>query len=146
MTTLNKAAAEAAGAIEGVHAVTDVTGYGLLGHLKEMTAGSRVHARIAFHDVPLLPGVLELASEGFVPGGTKCNHQSLAGTVHWDPSLTQEQQLILSDAQTSGGLLIALPADRAHRLLAELSSRGVESKQIGTFTDESPRGSIDVLP
>ena len=111
-----------------------------------MTEGSRVHARLSLRDIPVLPDVWTLAREGFVPGGTKRNHQSLAGTVRWDPSLTSEQQLVLADAQTSGGLLIAFPAERADRLLAELGGRGVESKQIGSVTDEAPSGSIDVVP
>ena len=146
MLVLNRAAAEALSAVGGAHAVTDVTGFGLLGHLREMTQGSKVHARLAVRDVPFLPEVFELVREDFVPGGTKRNLRSLADVVRWDASVTREQQLALADAQTSGGLLIAIPADRVDQLLAELAKRGVEPKTIGSITDDDPVGGIDVLP
>ena len=146
MTALNRAAAEALAQVGEPHAVTDVTGFGLLGHLREMTGGSKVHARVSVRDVPLLPAVRELAREGFVPGGTKRNLRSSSGHVAWDQTVTDIDQLILADAQTSGGLLIALPAAEADRLLAEHARRGVESKKIGTITEEDPAGGIDVLP
>ena len=146
MLTLNRAAAEALSVVGGVHAVTDVTGFGLLGHLREMTQGSKVHARLAVRDVPFLPGVFELARQGLVPGGTKRNLRSLVDVVRWDASITREQQLALSDAQTSGGLLVAIVADRVDQVRAELTTRGVESKTIGVITDEAPLGGIDVLP
>lgn len=146
MLMLNRAAAEALSAVGGAHAVTDVTGFGLLGHLREMTQGSKVRARLSVRDVPFLPKVLELAREGFIPGGTKRNLKALTDIVRWDASITREQRLVLSDAQTSGGLLIAIPADRIVQLLAELTKRGVESKTIGSITDDEPVGGIDVLP
>jgi selenide, water dikinase len=100
-------------------AATDVTGFGLLGHLRTMLAASGVSATVQADAVPVLPGVLELAREGVVPGGTKRNHQFLGEFVTWG-DLDRAEQLVLADAQTSGGLLIvALDegslADALHR-------------------------------
>jgi selenide, water dikinase len=119
MTSLNRTAAKLMRR-HGVHACTDVTGYGLLGHLREMAAGSGVGARIDAAAVPILPGARELAAAGHVPGGTKRNLDDLADFVDWgdtDP-LTRT---LLADAQTSGGLLMALPMDAAEAMVRELA-------------------------
>lgn len=146
MTTLNRGAAEAMLSI-GVSAATDVTGFGLLGHLREMTVGSGVAAEIGAHAVPILPGVRELAADGVVPGGTGDNLAFLDGTeaVKWDPALDDVQRLILCDAQTSGGLLIAVPAARADALRASLEAKGtLVAACIGRLTAPDPQGRIDV--
>lgn len=131
MTTLNKAAAEAMLEV-GAHACTDVTGFGLLGHLHEMAHASGVGARVSLSQVPVLPQVWELAEEGFAPGGTHANRRFVEAWVVWDERLTLEQQLLLCDAQTSGGLLIAVSAERAEALLAALRRRGTPAAaQIG---------------
>ena len=130
----------------GVHACTDVTGFGLLGHLKGMVVGSGVGARVKLSQVPLLPGTWELAEQGIVPGGTERNLASLGAHVRWEPSLPEVAKLVLSDAQTSGGLLISVAAEKEQRLLDELAKRGVDgSAVIGQVTGESP-GVIHVLP
>ena len=130
----------------GVHACTDVTGFGLLGHLKEMVVGSGVGARIKLSQVPLLPGTWELAEQGIAPGGTERNLAALGSHVRWEPSLPEVAKVVLSDAQTSGGLLIAVAAEKEQRLLDELAGRGVVgSVVIGQVTGESP-GVIHVLP
>jgi selenide,water dikinase len=144
MATLNRAAAEAAGQVV-VHAVTDVTGFGLLGHLREMTCGSGVRARLAAGAVPLLPEVVALAQAGFVPGGTKRNLRAVAGIVQWDPAIPEPLRTILADAQTSGGLLIATPdAPGLHRAL-ERAGVG-EARQVGEIVAEDAAGTITVVP
>ncbi len=125
MTMLNRAASEAMRR-HGAHACTDVTGYGLLGHLREMAAASGLSARIDAEAVPILPGARALAGAGHVPGGTKRNLADVGAFVDWgatDP-LTRT---LLTDAQTSGGLLIALPRERAHALVAELRRAAAHS-------------------
>jgi len=123
MATLNRAAAEAMLDV-GVHAATDVTGYGLLGHLSEMTSGSEVGARIEASTVPLLPAAEELARQDVVPGGTHRNQAAIADAVHWHDQVDPITRIVLCDAQTSGGLLIAVPRERAVDLQAALIARG----------------------
>jgi len=117
MTTLNDGAARAA-LESGVRCATDVTGFGLLGHLGNITAASRVGARVEFSRLPFLPRALELAAEGYVPGGTRRNYESVP--VEWDPDLGETERLLAGDAQTSGGLLLAVPQSRAAGLLEAL--------------------------
>jgi selenide,water dikinase len=136
MTTLNKGAARAALDI-GVDACTDVTGFGLLGHLHEMTAGSGCGARIVFSHVPILDGVLELARQGVVPGGTKRNLAYAESFTSFDAALDDAQRLILADAQTSGGLLLAVPAQHAGALAQALADQHVPVvAEIGEITDD----------
>ncbi len=133
MATLNRAAAGAMLAA-GVSAATDVTGFGLLGHLSEMTHAAGVRARIRLGEVPILEEAWTLARKGAIPGGTTRNRESLAGTVTWD-GVSEDAQVLLCDAQTSGGLLIAVPADRLDLLLAALRAGGVPaSAVIGEIT------------
>ncbi|MFB0846470.1 selenide, water dikinase SelD [Paenibacillus oleatilyticus] len=143
MTTLNKTAAETMEPYD-VHGCTDVTGFGLLGHAAEMAKGSGVGVRIGKAQVPVLPRVRELAEAGFVPGGTKNNYAHLEGTVAFAESIDQLDQWILCDAVTSGGLLIAVAADKADALLGDLRRAGVEAAIIGETTAEHP-GEIRVL-
>ena len=115
MTTLNdRAAAE----LEQVqpHAVTDVTGFGLVGHARELAAGAGLAAHVHLGAVPLLPGVRELAERGVVPGGTRTNLELAAAYARFDQRLDEVDRLLACDAQTSGGLLAALPAAAAERL------------------------------
>ena len=145
MTTLNRDAAAAATEI-GVDAATDITGFGLLGHLREMTEGSGWGARLWFSRVPIVDGVSDLAARGVVPGGSKRNLAHVETIVSFDPGLDQTQRLLLADAQTSGGLLLAVPADRAEALLAALRGRNVPvAAEIGEITDD-PSGRIEVMP
>lgn len=124
MATLNRKAAEIMSAYP-VNGCTDVTGFGLLGHTLEMAKGSRVAIAIFSQDVPLLPEVMDSVRMGLVPGGSFSNRnfcsRQLTGAERIDPMLLD----ILSDAQTSGGLLISLPEHRAESLLAELRAGGV---------------------
>jgi selenide,water dikinase len=125
MTTLNAGAARAMRATGGgVHAATDVTGFGLLGHLHNMLAASGVAAEVDAAAVPLLPKALELAERGAIPGGTKRNREALAPHVQFDPNVPEPLRVLLFDAQTSGGLLIAVDPDRANTLIAALQTEG----------------------
>lgn len=121
MTTLNRAAAEAMRR-HGGRACTDVTGYGLLGHLGELARGSGVAVRLDADAVPVLPGAADLARTGHIPGGTRRNLEDAGGAVEWDDGVPEATRWLLADAQTSGGLLIALPPERAGALVAELRS------------------------
>jgi selenide,water dikinase len=145
MATLNKNAAVAASEV-GVNACTDVTGFGLLGHLHEMTAGSGTGAAISSAQVPVLPDVVELATQGVVPGGTQRNLAFVEPFVSFDATVSEVQRLILADAQTSGGLLLAVPAERAAALVQALEAGGVPVRaEIGEIT-EDPAGHIRVVP
>jgi selenide,water dikinase len=129
MTALNRAASEAMLEV-GVSACTDVTGFGLLGHLHIALEGSAASAVIDASSVPLLEGTVDLAEAGMIPSGTRENHAFVADSVEWG-ELDETEQLVLADAQTSGGLLIAVPGDRLDALERALRERGVEAAVIG---------------
>lgn len=147
MSTLNKGAAEAMLEV-GVHACTDITGYGLLGHLYEMTTASFVGARIKLSQVPVLPEVWELATAGLVPGGTHRNHKFLKvrEAIIWDPGIDEMSQLVLSDAQTSGGLLIAVPKEKTKKLIALIEEKKASAAALIGEIVEDPQGRIWVEP
>ena len=141
MTALNAAPAEAMVEV-GVEAATDVTGYGLLGHLHEMLSASGVAAEIDAGAVPFLPGTLELAEAGVVPSGTRSNLAFVGPHVDWD-GMVEPERLALADAQTSGGLLMAVSPERAESLASGLAARGVAFAKIGN-TVVGPAGRIAV--
>jgi selenide,water dikinase len=143
MTTLNAGAARVALASQ-VRAATDVTGFGLIGHLHRILSTSSVAATVEFDALPLLDGALELAGRGFVPGGTKRNLEA-AGDVAWDSSLSEPERIVCVDAQTSGGLLLAVPDERVSDLVASLRLEGTPVAQvIGRITAGSP-GTITMV-
>ena len=123
MATLNAGAARAMLAIK-VDAATDVTGFGLLGHLHNMLNASGVAAELDASAVPLLPLAADLAERGAIPGGTKQNREAITAHVSFDPAVAEAIRVLLFDAQTSGGLLIAVPAERADALIAALRREG----------------------
>lgn len=129
MKTLNRVSGEEV-VRAGVHALTDITGFGLLGHLRNIVAASQVSARIFFDRVPILSAAREYVNSGISPGGTHANHKFLADWVNYDADVTKPEQLLLCDAQTSGGLLAAVPPDRAESLLQALHSRGIEQAAV----------------
>ena len=143
MTTLNRTASEAVVRV-GAHALTDVTGFGLLGHLRNVTSASETSARIFLDQVPVLPAAWEYVRAGIAPGGTHANLRFLLDWVTFAEDLSKEEQLILCDAQTSGGLLAALAADDAGFLLNELRSRGVPEAAIIGRIEAGPSGRIYV--
>ncbi len=143
MGRLNRAASEAMVEI-GVHAATDVTGYGLLGHLHEMTSGSHVRARVWYSRVPVLQEARPLARAGAIAGGTGRNFEYLQSRVTF-ADLDEIDELILCDAQTSGGLLMAVPPARLDALKDALARRGVDPiAHIGEITGEGD-GHIQVV-
>ncbi len=123
MRTLNREAAEVA-ALFGAHAMTDISGFGLLGHTREMMVASGCSATVFANDVPVLPGVRELIAAGEVPGGTERNLEALEGSVVWETDLSTEERVLLADAQTSGGLLIAIPPEDENALREALTAAG----------------------
>lgn len=137
MRSLNRAAAEAMLEV-GVHACTDVTGFGLLGHLQEMAEASRVSARVSLAQLPVIRGVWELARRDAVPGGSRNNQRYLMEHVTWGEDIKADEQVVLCDAQTSGGLLMAVPSRRKTRLLAALQQRGVPAREIGKLAQGTP--------
>lgn len=128
MAMLNKTAAETLTAYQP-HSVTDVTGFGLLGHGSEMARGSNVSFEISFSQVPILEGAVGLAKDGVVPGGSKSNQKWLENDVVYEDILPEEQ-LVLCDAITSGGLLISIPAEDAEPYVQALRSKGLAHASI----------------
>jgi selenide,water dikinase len=138
MTTLNRDAARVY-AQAGAHALTDITGFGLLGHLRNMTAASAVSATVWADLVPILAPARDYVAKGISPGGTHANKRFLSKWVSYDPDISEAEQLLLCDAQTSGGLLAALPGDRAAEVVHELRSLGLGSTAlIGSIEPGEP--------
>jgi selenide, water dikinase len=136
MVTLNAGAARAMRATGGgIHAATDVTGFGLLGHLHNMLMASNVSAEIDAAAVPLLPRAVEMVERGAIPGGTKRNQDALAAQVKFAAGVPEAVRVLLCDAQTSGGLLIAVDPDRAGALIAALEREATPvAAKIGRLT------------
>jgi selenide, water dikinase len=132
MTTLNKRAADVlAGKPYGVHAMTDITGFGLIGHAREIALASNVSFRISASRVPLLEGALECVRAGYIPGGLKANRDFAECVVHYEDGIPEEVRTLLFDPQTAGGLLIAVAADDVDQLARALTSAGVAAVEIG---------------
>lgn len=129
MATLNRAAAEVLAGF-AVHALTDVTGFGLLGHLRNVTAASQVTAEVWADAVPVLAAAREYVAAGIAPGGTRANRSFLADWVGYAPDVTEDEQLLLCDAQTSGGLLAAVPAEQAEPLVRALAAAGTPAAAV----------------
>jgi len=142
MTLLNAGASQAA-LTAGLRAATDVTGFGLLGHLHRMLAASGVAARLWAASVPLLPGAAELAGAGFVSGGTRANTERMRGFAVLPAAVPPELAVLLHDAQTSGGLLLAAPPAAVPALLSELRAQGLPAALIGEVT-QGESGHVDV--
>ena len=133
-TKLNKPG-KALSELAGVHALTDVTGFGLLGHTLELARGANLTARLNMAAIPLLPGVAELASRGFVTGASGRNWASYAGEISLADTITPAQQQLLTDPQTSGGLLVSCSPDAVHDVLAIFQREGfAEATVIGEMT------------
>jgi selenide, water dikinase len=142
MAVLNRGAAEAMTSV-GVSAATDITGFGLLGHLHEMTRAAGVRAHIRLREVPILEEAWTLARMGAIPGGTQRNRASLEGAVSWE-GIEEEARVLLCDAQTSGGLLMAVPEDRVDRLVRALRDRAVPAAAVVGELAGPGRGEITV--
>jgi len=144
MTTLNRDAAEAIQEV-GVHAATDVTGFGLLGHALELAAASRVTIEIRVSSVPLITGARDLAAQGLFPGGSVANRNFCQRALTLDAGVDSLLADLLADAQTSGGLLIAVAPDRADGLHAALDGRQVPHPEVGVVVAPSD-GRIHLRP
>ena len=144
MKTLNNDASDCMQKI-GVNACTDITGFGLLGHLNEMCKGSNLTAKINFKKINFIEGVEKLASNNIVPGGTKNNLKHYESDVFFDNSINQFQKYMLADAQTSGGLLISVKKSKATELLNLLNkSSNFNSTIIGELDFKSNKNIVVV--
>lgn len=132
MATLNSAAAEAMIAAEA-HAATDITGFGLVGHGRNIAAASQLTLRVRTADAPVFPGALALAERGILSGGSARGRVQLADQVRIGAGVPKALADLLFDAETSGGLLIAVAPEHASRLEAELSARGLPVHAMGEF-------------
>ncbi len=137
MVTLNRVAAEVLGQQAEVHACTDITGFGLLGHLLEMVKDSEVGMELYGDQIPLLSGALEAASIGLVPAGAYRNREYVGDQVNFAADVPLELQDLLFDPQTSGGLLVAVPSEQGERVLAALREAGVDASMIGRVNDHA---------
>jgi selenide,water dikinase len=125
MTASNRSACEIVSGL-GVRAATDVTGFGLLGHLRNLVEASGVVAELSASSVPLLPGAFALAERGTVPGGTRANLRYAGAVCDFDAGVAEPLSIVLADAQTSGGLLLCVPEARAAAALDALQAGGVD--------------------
>jgi selenide,water dikinase len=142
MSALNRKAGEILAGDGSVHALTDITGFGLLGHAWEMAEGSSVRIVFRRAAIPVLEGVGALADRDLVPGGSKANLDWVAPHVQFDPKLASHDPIVLADAQTNGGLLAAVPADAAERIRLALERGGVQTALVGEVVAGEP--GIDV--
>jgi selenide,water dikinase len=132
MTTLNKSAAELlARNAYPVHAMTDVTGFGLIGHARELALASKVSLELRAANVPVLPGALACVRAGHVPGGLKANRDFAECMVEYSADVPADLLTLLFDPQTAGGLLISVSAEAAHDLVAQLREIGLPAAHIG---------------
>jgi selenide,water dikinase len=143
MMQLNRAASEAM-LVAGVHACTDASGFGLLGHLREMVEASGVGARLRWKAVPVMSETWGLVEQDCIPDGTRNNLNYLMDFVDWSPAVPQAARIVLCDAQTSGGLLVAAPPRRAEKLLKTLRQAGVETAAVIGEIISRPAGRIRV--
>ena len=138
MSRLN---ADAAGVIrehrDAVHAVTDVTGFGLIGHLRNMLEACGHSAKIIADTLPVIPMVRELIQDGVLPGGTRRNHEAACEITHWSDEVSSTEQFLMTDAQTSGGLLIAVDPEHADTLVRSLADAGTLAQAV--IGEISPR-------
>jgi selenide, water dikinase len=136
MTTLNKQAAELIGQNQyRVHAMTDVTGFGLIGHAREMALASDVSLTLFSKDVPVLPGALDCIRSGYVPGGLKANREFAECVVGYEAPIAEDLKTLLFDPQTSGGLLISIAGDDREQLVLDMQSAGISACHIGNVSE-----------
>jgi len=138
MTTLNKAAAEVATRPEfEVHTMTDITGFGLIGHAREIAVASEVSMRVFANQVPPMEGAFECIRAGHIPGGLKANREFAECVVAYDEGIEEDVKMLMFDPQTAGGLLISVRDSDSQRLAGELQSAGVEAAEIGEVIEQS---------
>ena len=136
MTTLNKRAADVIQQGEyRIHAMTDVTGFGLIGHARELALASNVTLQFFSQDMPALPGALECIRAGYVPGGLKNNRDFAECLVGYEAAISDDLKTLLFDPQTAGGLLVSVAEDDRQRLVRELQGAGVPARHVGNVTE-----------
>lgn len=136
MTTLNRFGKEAIDKVGGVHSVTDITGFGLLGHALEMAEGSSVTIKIDSGKIPIIKGATEFAKMGLIPAGAYSNRNHIGGKICFKNKIEKDIEDILFDPQTSGGLLISVEKEKAPQLLKELEKSPTEYAIIGEVLEE----------
>jgi selenide,water dikinase len=135
MTTLNKKAAELIASRDyKVHAMTDITGFGLIGHAREIAQASNVSLRIFSKDIGILPGALECIRAGHIPGGLKANREFAECIVGYESTVSDDLKTLFFDPQTAGGLLISVAEDDCEELVVEMQSSGIQARSIGKVT------------
>ena len=139
MATLNKRAGEIMLEV-GVSTATDITGFGLIGHLNEVLTASACSARLHARQVPVFEEAVTLAEKGVVPGGTKGNMQNYDPSVEWSGDVSMTYRLLMNDAQTSGGLLIFVPKDSKDKLVTALQKANILAAYIGDVFDGDKKG------
>jgi selenide,water dikinase len=123
---------------DAVHAVTDITGFGLVGHLRNMLEASGHSASIDVDSLPVLPDVRDLIDDGVIPGGTRRNHEAACEITHWSEGVTSTDQFLMTDAQTSGGLLVAVDPEHAESFMQSLEDAGTLAQAL--IGEVTPRG------
>jgi selenide,water dikinase len=118
-----------------VHAMTDVTGFGLIGHARELALASNVTLQFFSQDMPALPGALECIRAGYVPGGLKNNRDFAECWVGYEAAISDDLKTLLFDPQTAGGLLVSVAEDDRQRLVRELQGAGVPARHVGNVTE-----------
>jgi selenide,water dikinase len=145
MTTLNKQAAELiAGRGYQVHGMTDITGFGLIGHAREMALASNVSLRLFSKEIAVLPGALDCVRAGHIPGGLKANREFAECMVGYETEIDEDLKTLLFDPQTAGGLFISMSADECEKFVLELRALGIPARHVGNVT-ESAKPLIRVL-
>jgi selenide,water dikinase len=144
MATLNNGAAVAMQEV-GVNAATDVTGFGLLGHLAQMMKASGTSATLNWSAIPFLPGAIDLAHAGSTSGGTRRNMEALEGRVLYGEGISEFEFMVLADAQTSGGMLISVPEERANALVKSLvANETLYSEVVGRVGNDGQLGTVTI--
>lgn len=136
MSTLNRAASEVAAQFP-IHGATDITGFGLLGHAREMAIGSKVSLALDLRRVEFLPGAVEYSRRNFIPGGLKRNIEFIAGCVEFAEGIAEDVRNLFFDPQTSGGLLFSVESGAAAELVAALGARGIPAREIGEVVEKT---------
>ena len=129
----------------GVSTATDITGFGLIGHLSEVLTASKCNAHLYSSSVPFFEDALRLAVAGIIPGGTWANAKNFEQIVSWDKDVADIEKILMNDAQTSGGLLIFVPAVKKDKLIESLQKEGVLAAYIGDLTDSKKNENVRIF-
>ena len=144
MATLNKRASEIMTEV-GVSTATDITGFGLIGHLTEVLTASKCRARLNSKRVPFFKEAIRVADMGKIPAGTRSNEKTYKPYVEWSAAVSDTERVLMNDAQTSGGLLIFVPAERRAQLVTALESEGILAAYIGDVVDEGMKDTKQIF-